>query len=57
MVEVVAGTRHACAVRRDGAVACWGANESGQLGIGSRDDFGDEPDELQPPLVWPPTER
>ncbi len=27
---------HACAVMRDGHVACWGTNEHGQLGDGSR---------------------
>jgi alpha-tubulin suppressor-like RCC1 family protein len=27
---------HACAVREDGTVACWGANETGQLGTGDR---------------------
>ncbi|MBA3817639.1 MAG: hypothetical protein H0X17_02010 [Deltaproteobacteria bacterium] len=34
-VRVVVGERHTCALRRDGAVACWGSNEVGQLG---RDD-------------------
>lgn len=33
--RVVVGERHTCALRADGAVACWGSNEVGQLG---RDD-------------------
>jgi alpha-tubulin suppressor-like RCC1 family protein len=28
--------RHACAIRRDFAVWCWGSNEKGQLGYGGR---------------------
>lgn len=34
-VEVVAGHRHACARRTDGAVHCWGSNSTGQLGDGT----------------------
>jgi len=30
------GGPHACAVRRDGTVACWGSNASGELGAGDR---------------------
>jgi alpha-tubulin suppressor-like RCC1 family protein len=31
-VAIGAGREHACAIRAGGAVWCWGANESGQLG-------------------------
>jgi len=30
--QVVAGEKHSCALRNDGAVFCWGLNASGQLG-------------------------
>ena len=32
---VVTGERHSCALLDGGAVKCWGANDRGQLGIGS----------------------
>lgn len=35
VVSVAAGDRHACALRGDGSIYCWGANESGQLGRGT----------------------
>ena len=34
-VSVAAGTRHSLAVRADGVVVAWGANDSGQLGDGT----------------------
>lgn len=34
-VQLAAGVGHACAVRRSGAVACWGLNSFGQLGDGT----------------------
>ena len=38
--EVHAGGTHACALRNDGSVWCWGANDLGQLGIGATDTSG-----------------
>jgi hypothetical protein len=34
-VDVAFGFAHACLVREDGRVACWGENEEGQLGDGT----------------------
>jgi len=34
-VVLAAGSQHACALRGDGTVRCWGANGSGQLGDGT----------------------
>ena len=36
VVDVVAGTAHACAVMSTGQVRCWGQNDQGQLGIKSK---------------------
>ncbi len=33
-VEITAGVNHSCVLREDETVACWGLNNSGQLGIG-----------------------
>jgi alpha-tubulin suppressor-like RCC1 family protein len=38
VVQVEVGHYHACALRTDGTVRCWGDNEFGQLGDGSYDD-------------------
>jgi hypothetical protein len=35
-IAVSAGYTHTCALLRDGQIACWGGNESGQCGTGSR---------------------
>jgi len=35
VVDVSVGDKHACALRHDGAVFCWGDNERGQIGDGA----------------------
>jgi alpha-tubulin suppressor-like RCC1 family protein len=34
-IRLAAGYRHACAIRDDGTVACWGLNNNGQVGDGT----------------------
>ena len=36
VVDVTAGASHSCAVMSTGQVRCWGLNDQGQLGIGSK---------------------
>jgi alpha-tubulin suppressor-like RCC1 family protein len=40
------GANHACARLNDQTLKCWGLNESGQLGIGTTLNRGDEPGEM-----------
>ncbi len=40
------GRRHACALFDDETIACWGANDSGQGGIGITTSRGDHPSHM-----------
>jgi len=35
-VEISVGLDHMCAMQTDGTALCWGANDKGQLGNGSK---------------------
>lgn len=45
-LTLVAGADHTCARLDDGRVKCWGDNAFGQLGLGSTQDRGDDPNEM-----------
>lgn len=38
VIDVTAGDAHACALKADGGVVCWGNNDFGQLGDGTTED-------------------
>lgn len=42
VVQIAVGNAHACALFEGGKARCWGRNAEGQLGIGSRLDYGDD---------------
>ncbi|MCA9683548.1 MAG: hypothetical protein KC457_15210 [Myxococcales bacterium] len=42
IVDVALGGNHSCAVLSSGSVLCWGANGSGQLGLGNANTIGDD---------------
>lgn len=44
--QVFVGDWHACAIFKDRRIKCWGENSRGQLGLGDRENRGDEPDEM-----------
>jgi alpha-tubulin suppressor-like RCC1 family protein len=43
---VAASNDHTCALLEDDSIKCWGANDSGQLGIGDQIDHGSGPNEM-----------
>jgi alpha-tubulin suppressor-like RCC1 family protein len=47
IVALALGTKHSCALHNDGAVACWGANSSGQLGASPSDRSNPHPMRVQ----------
>lgn len=53
-VTLDAGDEHTCAIATDGTLWCWGSNENGQLGIGSkgRNDMRDEPVQVGTSTRW-----
>ena len=50
--HVYASTVHTCAILRNDRVKCWGANSTGQLGLGDTEDRGDEPGEMGDALPY-----
>ncbi len=40
--QIALGGSHTCTLLEDGAVKCWGQNESGQLGLGNTENIGDD---------------
>ena len=43
---IAAGWSHSCAVLNDGSLKCWGYNNDGELGLGDRENRGDETGEM-----------
>jgi len=46
ITQVATGANHTCVLRDDGAVLCFGANGSGQLGLGDTANRGDQAGEM-----------
>jgi hypothetical protein len=57
VTELSAGWRHLCVVFEDQRARCWGENDSGQLGLGHTQVYGDDPEETLSALPDLPLER
>jgi alpha-tubulin suppressor-like RCC1 family protein len=44
--DIASGWYHTCALLNDNSVKCWGYNNYGELGLGDRDNRGDQPSEM-----------
>src|SRR5690554_3147120 len=42
ITQLSAGKFHTCALRVDGGIRCWGANQNGELGLGNTATIGDD---------------
>ncbi len=49
--KIKSGGDHVCAILNDDSVKCWGYNASGQLGVGHKNDIGDQAGEMGDALV------
>ena len=49
--SLACGSQHTCAVLSDDTIKCWGRNDMGQLGQGSKTAIGDGPGEMGDALV------
>jgi alpha-tubulin suppressor-like RCC1 family protein len=47
---IASGRFHSCAVLDDGSVRCWGFNSDGQLGLGNKNNIGDNIGEVPAPV-------
>ena len=45
--DITAGSDYACAILTNGKIKCWGQNNKGQLGLGHKDDQGDDLGEIE----------
>ncbi|MGF1465601.1 MAG: RCC1 domain-containing protein [Sandaracinaceae bacterium] len=50
--RLAVGDRHGCAILAGGGLACWGENDSGQLGVGETFAFTAAPQRVAPPDGW-----